>query len=123
MMINIIYFLTYLQENKENKDGFKDAVKAKLPELSDEEKEDIVSTIIMHFENPEPVSPPPKGGRKYGGRFRRRSSSYKDNRKSISENDAGSLSPNSTDHANGHNLEVEKPQNEIIKSQENGENN
>lgn len=77
----------------------------------------------MHFENPEPVSPPPKGGRKYGGRFRRRSSSNKDNRKSLSENDAGILSPNSTNNANGHNLDAQMPQNEIIKSQENGENN
>lgn len=94
-----------------------------MPELSDEDKENIVSTIIMHFENPEPVSPPPKGGRKYGGRFRRRSSSNKDNRKSLSEHDAGILSPNSTDNANGHNIDAEKPQNEIIKSQENGENN
>jgi len=94
-----------------------------LPELSDDDKENIVTTIIMHFENPEPISPPPKGGKKYGGRFRRRSSSNKDNRKSLSENDADSLSPKSTDQANGHNLEAEKPQNEIIKSHENGENN
>lgn len=117
-MYIILYFLTNFQENK---DGFKEAVKEKLPELTDEEKEDIVITIINHFENPEPDSPPSKGPRKYGGRFRRRSSSFKDNRKSISENDADSQKP--TDHANGHNLEAEKPQNEIIKSHENGDNN
>lgn len=89
--------------------------------MSDEEKEDIALSIIKHFENPEPiVSPPPKGGRKYGGKFRRRSSSNKDNGKSLSdkENDNESAAP--VDAANGHKTDEEKPQSEITKSQESG---
>lgn len=92
-----------------------------MSELSDEEKEDIATSIIKHFENPEPVSSPPKGGRKYGGKFRRRSSSAKDNRKSSSdkENDhEESAAP--VDTANGHKTEEEKPQSEITISQESG---
>lgn len=95
-----------------------------MPELSDEEKEDIVITIIKHFENPEPVSPPPpppKGVKKYGGKYMRRSSSNKENRKSLSdkENDPGSI----TNKANDHKMEEEKkPQIEITKNHESGEN-
>lgn len=93
-----------------------------MPELLDEEKEEIVISIIKHFENPEPVlSSPPKGTRRYGGKFRRRSNSYKDNRKSFSdkENDHHSRSPTPSDHKIG--LKTEELQCEIIKS-ENGAN-
>lgn len=91
-----------------------------MPELSEEDKEDIIVTIIKHFENPEPDSPLPKGGRRYGGKFRRRSSSNKDTRKSTSdkENNPGSVSPISDDHK----TVEEKPQNEITISHENGDN-
>lgn len=115
--IKIFINNVYLQENK---DGFKEAIKEKLPELLDEEKEDIVISIIKHFENPEPViSSPPKGGRRYGGKFRRYSSSYKDNRKSLSdkENDHHSRSPTPSDHNNG--LKTEELKCEITKN-ENG---
>lgn len=92
-----------------------------MPELTDEEKEDIVITIIKHFENPEPVTPPPKGGKKYGGKYMRRSSSNKENRKSLSdkENDPDSH----TNKANDHTTEEEKkPHSEITKNHESGEN-
>lgn len=77
---------------------------------------------MKHFENPEPDSPPPKGGRRYGGRYRRRSNSNKDTRKSTSdkENDPGSVSP--VPDANGHKTVEEKPQNETTISHENGDN-
>lgn len=95
-----------------------------MPELSDEEKEDIVISIIKHFENPEPALSPSKGGRKYGGKYRRYSSSNKDNRKSSSdkENDHRSRSLTPIDHANGQKTGEENLQSEITKSHENGDN-
>lgn len=92
-----------------------------MPELSDDDKEDIVITIIKHFENPEPVITPPKVGKKYGGKFMRRSSSNKENRKSLSdkENDPGSLSPT---NKVSDSKEEEKPQSEITINHESGEN-
>lgn len=119
-----LYFLLWFQDNK---DGFKEAIKEKLPELSDEEKENVVTSIINHFENPAPVpSPPPKGNRKYGGRFRRRSSSSKDNRKSLSDKETEHCpqSPTPIEHAmNGLKVKEENLQVEITQSHENGDNN
>jgi len=106
----------------DNRDSFKEIVKEKLPELSDEDKEDIIVTIIKHFENPEPDSPPPKGGRRYGGRFRRHSSSNKDTRKSTSDKENDPSSVSSISDANGHTTVEEKPQNEISITHENGDN-
>lgn len=98
-----------------------------MPELSDEEKENVVISIIKHFENPEPVpSSPSKGGRKYGGKFRGRNGSNKDYRKSSSDKENEHSSPLSTppvEHANGHKTEEEKPKVEITQSHENGDNN
>lgn len=96
-----------------------------MPEQSDEEKEDIVTSIVKHFENPEPVSSsPPKGQRKFGSKYKRRNNSYKDNRKSISdvENNHGSRSPSPIDLATLQIKEEAKPQSNITKSHENGDN-
>lgn len=90
--------------------------------MSDEEKEEIVLSIIKHFENPEPLTPPKQGGKgKFGGKY---NSSFKDNRKSSSdkENDCGSPTPKHIDQANGHKNEEDQPQNEITQSHENGDN-
>lgn len=96
-----------------------------MPELSDEEKEDIVISIIRHFENPEPVSPPYRSGRKYGSKYKKRSSSYKGIRKGSSsdkENDNRSRSLTPVDHASGQKTGEENAQSEITKSHENGVN-
>lgn len=111
----LLFFKFVFQENK---DGFKDAIKEKLSELSDEEKENIAISLIDHFENPEPALPSPsKNGRKYSsGKYTRYSSKDKENRKSFSdkENDPDSLSPTSTEEV--------QPQSAITKSHENGNN-
>lgn len=95
-----------------------------MPGLSDEEKENIVISIIKHFENPEPISSPTKGGRKYSGKYRTRSSSSKDNRKDLSdkENNHHSRSPTPIDHVNGTKSGEKNLQSEITKSHENGDN-
>lgn len=96
-----------------------------MPHLSDEDKENVVLSIIKHFENPEPVpSSPPKGGRRYGGRFRRHS--YKENRKSSSDKENEHSSPGSappSENAYGQKTEEETHQVEVAKSHENGDNN
>ncbi|XP_050422923.1 maternal protein exuperantia [Adelges cooleyi] len=105
----------------ENQDGFKEAIKEKLSELPEEEREDIAVSIIKHFENPEPITPPK--ARRFG-KYRRRSSSNKGNRKSSSdkENENGSRSPTPTKVSNGIKKEVEEPQSGITKNVENGDN-
>lgn len=91
--------------------------------MSEEEREDIVARLFKHFENPEPISPP-KGGRKYGGKFRKYSSSSKGNRKSLSDNENNdhTRSPTQTDLSNGLITEAENMPNDVTVMQENGNN-